>query len=157
MRRSLTKKASKLSFGLKGKEKDAGQDQQPDSSTVKSAATSMSKSTSSSLYNVSSNTHTIKGEAEATNGADAAQSPVPADNNAPQTPSKKHLPPIPRDFAAQPQRTMSPAPPSAFPSSSFPTGEVDQYVFDAMSSSRLSVRFEINIVKVRLALIYIYR
>ena len=50
------------------------------------------------------------------------------------------------------QRAMSPAPPppSSFPlpSGSFPTGEVDQDVFDAMGASRLSVRFEINIVKV---------
>lgn len=171
VRRSLTKKASKLSFGLKGKERErekerdkeanlniAGAGQDRDNATLRSATTDLSKSTSSSLYNVSSTAHTIKGDAVSANGADAAAGPnvAPgiANANSDETTSKtKNLPPIPRDYAPQPQRegtrTTSPAPPpSAFPSSSFPTGEVEQDVFDAMGANRLSVKFEINIVKV---------
>lgn len=154
MRRSLTKKASKLSFALKGKEKEKDSVQEsgstkPDNATLSSATTEtdMSKSNSSSLYNVSSNTHTIKGEAVDPESVTVDNASVNTASAQPETPIKgKHLPPIPRDFASQPQKTAPP--PSAFPSSSFPTGGVDQDVFDAMGSNRLSVRFEINIVKV---------
>ncbi|OCB89838.1 Pkinase-domain-containing protein [Sanghuangporus baumii] len=171
VRRSLTKKASKLSFGLKGKERERDRAASPspahdqraerDNATVNSATTDMSKSNSSSLYNIS-NAHTIKAEVGATtNGtilAGDASPPLPLsekdrENTTVETsPSKtKNLPPIPRDYAQLPQqqqRAVSPTAPTSFPSGSFPTGEVDQDVFDAMGASRLSVKFEINIVKV---------
>ena len=159
IRRSLTRKASKLSFGLKGKDKerekeakDKGsvKDSKADSVTLGSTATGISKSTSSSLYNVSSNTHTIKPEiGHDGNVAEAGQQlevPVSAngdDASRPNSPTgAKTLPPIPRDFAAASQ--------SGTPASqvTLPTGPVDQNAFDAFSANALSVRFEINIVKV---------
>lgn len=170
IRRSLTKKASKLSFALKGKEKERDVTSSPtpaqdlraekDNATVNSAATDMSKSNSSSIYNVSSNAHTIKADnsaASANGTASGTGAPPPPSEKDKEnatisrSPSKtKNLPPIPRDFVPQQQqqRATSPVPPTSYPSGSFPTGEVDQDVFDAMGASRLSVRFEINIVKV---------
>ena len=61
----------------------------------------------------------------------------------PATPEKpKILPPIPRDYAAQPS-TPKPA-------------EVDPELFDGEINNPLSVRFEVNIVKVRLHPILVY-
>jgi hypothetical protein len=56
----------------------------------------------------------------------------------------KVLPPIPRDFA----KPASPLPSARSPSP-LPTGEVDKDVFETMGNTSLSVRFEINIIKVR--------
>ncbi|KAI6021046.1 hypothetical protein EDC04DRAFT_2869899 [Pisolithus marmoratus] len=81
---------------------------------------------SSSFFNVSSNAHTAVFR--------------------PHSPAKsKVLPPIPRDFAATPQPQPSTPAPKLTP---FPTGEVDHEVFEMMGANSLSVRFEINIVKV---------
>jgi len=55
----------------------------------------------------------------------------------------KVLPPIPRDFATP----TSPLPSARSPSP-LPTGEVDKDVFETMGNTSLSVRFEINIIKV---------
>ena len=82
-------------------------------------------------------------------GAGAAEGSHPSlvvqDDSRPRSPSKpKFLPPIPRDFAL-PQ-------PVQVPETSRPTlGEVEKDPFDAANQSGLSVRFEINIVKVRRA------
>lgn len=164
VRRSLTRKASKLSFALKGKDKDKEREKESkvdesikeskaDSATIGSTATGMSKSTSSSLYNVSSNTHTVRPETGHEGNANEAgqQLDVPSsvnggDGSRPSSPTApKILPPIPRDFAASGQGTT---PPSQL---TLPTGPVDQSVFDAFSANALSVRFEINIVKVSLS------
>jgi len=86
-----------------------------------------------------------------------------------QSPTKgKMLPPIPRDFSAttpvppllaQPQAIQPPVTP-ATPSTlhapqtprptltPFPTGEVDREVFEMIGANSMSVRFEINIIKV---------
>jgi hypothetical protein len=56
----------------------------------------------------------------------------------------KILPPIPRDFGG---RAPSPLAPGRSPSP-LPTGQVDKEVFESMGNNSLSVRFEINIVKV---------
>lgn len=151
VRRSLTKKASKLSFALKGKDKDGSPPKSAhgETSTLSSATAVRSDSTSSSLYNVSSNAHTVK--PEEINGVvaeDASKAPSnDAASNLPldSSPTKgKNLPPIPRDYAPQPQM-----PPAGAPLTNLPTGEVDPDVFDTIGSSTLCVRFEINIIKVR--------
>ena len=143
VRRSLTKKASKLSFALKGKGKDGDNAQESDASprndgfkesgtlsTGGATVITRSASNGSSVYNGSSAANTIKPEAQHINDANS---------NLPAMDAKtKNLPPIPRDFASP--TSASPQP--------LPTGEVDQDVFDAIGSSALSVRFEINIVKV---------
>lgn len=70
-------------------------------------------------------------------------SPIPDDPIPPrsQSPaSSKVLPPIPPDSAM----TALPT-----PLSPLPTGEVNQEVFDLISANSLAVRFEVNIVKVR--------
>jgi hypothetical protein len=61
-------------------------------------------------------------------------------SNSPTTANRtnKGLPPIPRDFGA-----ASPRPPSPMPS-----GAIDKEVFESLGNSTLSVRFDINIVKV---------
>lgn len=161
VRRSLTRKASKLSFALKGKDKDKERDREKDnkdkesvkdskadSATLASAATEMSKSTSSSLYNVSSNTHTIKPETghDGSTVEAGQQLEVPSSTNGnnasrPSSPTAaKTLPPIPRDFAATSQASTS--------QTTLLTGPAEQSVFEAFSANALSVRFEINIVKV---------
>ena len=146
VRRSLTKKASKLSFALKGKGKDGEPTPEPEpsprndsfkeSGTLNSGgATIVTRSASdgSSLYNGSSAASTVKPDLLHANDATS--------NLADSSKTSKNLPPIPRDFAPPP-RTASPQP------ATLPTGEVDQDVFDAIGSGVLSVRFEINIVKV---------
>ncbi|KAI5118733.1 hypothetical protein M0805_000063 [Coniferiporia weirii] len=173
VRRSLTRKASKLSFGLKGKEKERDRDQEKDkesvqdgkmdNATLSSGATDMTKSISSSLYNVSSNAHTIRPETGHEHnygngnrsGNDDNASPSDSTNTNTNvnantlarpdaSPKLKTLPPIPRDFAARP----APRAPSPLPQGTLPTGVVDQDVFESPVGGALSVRFEINIVKV---------
>ena len=156
-RPSIVKKASKLSFGIKrekGKDRDRDRDHSGDKEKDKekeapsrpSGATTLTatpSSGSSSFFNVSSN-HTVVAQENNINGV--ASSPVDV-NVTPQSHAQststtlktKGLPPIPRDFggAASPR---SPSP--------LPTGEVNQDVFESMGNNTLSVRFEINIVKV---------
>jgi hypothetical protein len=172
-RPSIIKKASKLSFTLrrdKGKEKDHfvdNKDKDRDVGGRPSGATNLTtpSSDSSSFINVASN-HTVvpSQDQEVTptqvNGPSAFSSPVDAEFTSPisatpatpvtpvtpVTPASnktKVLPPIPREFAP---RTTSPLP--AQSPSPMPTGEVDRHVFESMGNNSLSVRFEINIVKV---------
>ncbi|KAJ7092768.1 hypothetical protein C8R44DRAFT_891193 [Mycena epipterygia] len=64
------------------------------------------------------------------------------EDGVPASVKSKMLAPIPRDFAA------SPVPPSPNSVTPLPTGEVDREVFESMGNNTLSVRFEIDIVKV---------
>lgn len=149
-RPSIVKKTSKLSFSMKrekGRDRDQSAEKDrgeaPGRPSVGTTLTTTPSSGSSSFFNVSSN-HTVVPEPNA-NGA--ATPSMELDVNQPprsQSPSastkSKILPPIPRDFGT------SPIPRSPSP---MPTGEVDREVFESMGNNTLSVRFEINIVKVR--------
>ena len=163
-RRSIVRKASKLSFTLKrdkGKEKDHSIDNSKDKDREAagrpSEATVLTtpSSDSSSFINVASN-HTVVPSQEKetvqtqTNGSSVLPSvdPIPSVLASPVNKTKV-LPPIPRDFAApaSPLPMQSPLPAQRSPSP-LPTGEVDRDVFESMGNNSLSVRFEINIVKV---------
>ncbi|KAH7920346.1 Pkinase-domain-containing protein [Leucogyrophana mollusca] len=154
--RSLVKKASKLSFGVKSKDreresiKEKDQEQgQPDRDlpyrpSVGTALSATPSSGSSSFFNVSSNTHTILAEGARQPDSNGVRPETPQEENTTRShsPAKsKVLPPIPRDFASTPQPQSSRPMP-------FPTGEVDREVFETMGANSLSVRFEINIIKV---------
>lgn len=154
VRRSLTKKASKLSFALKGRDRDGSPPKSAygDASTIASATTAVrSDSTSSSLYNVSSNAHTVKPEEingvlaeDMSKTAGSPANDATSNSTLDSSPTKgKNLPPIPRDYAPQPQ-----TPSTGAPLTNLPTGEVDPDVFDSIGSNTLCVRFEINIIKV---------
>ena len=167
-RPSIVKKASKLSFGMK---RDKGKDREPsmdkkeekekekekDPSSRPSGGTLMTtaSSGSSSFFNVSSN-HTVVATGENQPQANGLSPPSSYMADVETSPPRSHspaisnktkvLPPIPRDFAIQP------TPPQQQSSSPLPTGEIDRELFESMGNNSLSVRFEINIVKVRFAL-----
>lgn len=168
-RPSIVKKASKISFTLKrdkGKEKDHSiennKDKDREVAGRPSGATTLTatpSSGSSSFINVSSN-HTVvpSSDKETTLNGVVSPSSNDVDATSPRSPSPvtataaivasnkgKVLPPIPRDFASP--RPVSPLPAHRSPSP-LPTGEVDRDVFESMGNNSLSVRFEINIVKV---------
>lgn len=144
-RKSIARKSSKLSFGKRSRDrgekpsesKEKELPSRPSGGTVLSMTPS---SASSSFFHVSSNAHGTADPArsdtlEATASHGEEQS---ARSHSPTTPTTvKTLPPIPRDFA-----------PTTQPTQPFPTGPVDQDLFDSIGSNSLSVRFEINIVKV---------
>lgn len=157
-RRSLVHKASKLTFsGNKGKEKEndaptaAEKDKEKEAPGRPSATAS---SGSSSFFNIPTATagtvqpHVLEKPPSAT-GLDPlppsaqAESSSPSlvlDDQRPRSPSKpKFLPPIPRDFAV-PHTTTETSRPTL--------GEAEKDPFDVSNQSSLSVRFEINIVKV---------
>ena len=169
-RQSIIKKASKLSFGIKReKDKDKGKERDHDDKERElpgrpsgGAATlaPTHSSASSSFFNVSSNPTAVPhGEAH-TNGSttlsahpdgfpphhaqDGSSSPRSHSPTAHSTLSHKSkvLPPIPRDFVATSPLSTGRSP------SPLPTGEVDKELFETMGSSSLSVKFEVNIVKV---------
>ncbi|KAF9236131.1 hypothetical protein BU15DRAFT_50491 [Melanogaster broomeanus] len=155
--RSLVKKASKLSFGVKSRDrekesiKEKAQEQVtpekelPHRPSVGTALSATPSSDSSSFVNVSSTAHTVVA-AEGSrhpelNGTLSTGSPRDDQTPRSHSPTKiKVLPPIPRDFTSTPQpQAPRPAP--------FPTGEVDREMFEMMGANSLSVRFEINIIK----------
>lgn len=155
--RSLVKKASKMSFGMKSKEREREsikekeqeaplEKELPHRPSMGTALSATPSSGSSSFFNVSSNAHTIMADSSRHNEANGPAPGTPREEQSdpfrPHSPAKaKVLPPIPRDFATTPQPQGSrPAP--------FPTGEVDRDVFESIGASSLSVRFEINIIKV---------
>jgi serine/threonine protein kinase KIN1/2 len=154
-RPSIVKKASKLSFGMKrekGKERELSTDKgkgaeqpgRPSGGTTISAT----PSGSSSFFNVSSNQTAVAPQELQINGVVAPPS-VDIDVTQPPpvaaaTTKSKVLPPIPRDFGG---RVPSPLPSARSPSP-LPTGQVDRDVFESMGNNTLSVRFDINIVKV---------
>ncbi|OSC98564.1 Pkinase-domain-containing protein [Trametes coccinea BRFM310] len=143
-KRTLTKKGSKRSFGMRSKERERERDtkdkelpSRPSGGTTLSTTAS---SASSSFFHVSSNAHTATVEPARSdtleNMTAAAEESAPRS----QSPTKgKNLPPIPRDFAASPQPTLL---------SPLPTGEIDPDVFESIGNNSLAVRFEINVVKV---------
>jgi serine/threonine protein kinase KIN1/2 len=175
-RPTITKKSSKLSFSIRSRsirDRDASMDKERDKehSGRPSGGTTLTATPStgsSSFFNVSSNhtagesdvptpTATINNANGILGGNGGAQSlevdvsppgqgqagPTTTASPTPLSPSgstkSKMLPPIPRDFG-------SPAPPRS--PSLMPTGEVDREVFETMGNNSLSVRFEINVVKV---------
>jgi hypothetical protein len=156
----IARKASKLSFGmLSQKDKDRGggepsvngttattshnkekekEREVPGRQSGSGAATTTFNATqssgSSSFFNVSSNAPTVHADDHSAS-LQLQPDDSPRRSNSPAR--SKNLPPIPRDFAATPQP--------------FPTGEVDREVFESVGRNTLSVRFEINIVKVRVS------
>lgn len=161
-RPSLAKKVSKLSFGIrrdKSRDRDMSVDKEREAPGRPSGGTTLTatpSSGSSSFFNVSAHPPVVAPEpkpAAATptaNGTTEHPAPLsldvdvtpPSRTASPSSIKSKVLPPIPRDFAASPV-PMSPSP------TPLPTGEVDREVFESMGNNTLSVRFEINIVKVR--------
>ncbi|KAK7039387.1 Non-specific serine/threonine protein kinase [Favolaschia claudopus] len=155
-RPSLVKKVSKLSFGIRqnrSRDRDLSVDKEREREAQgrPSGVTLMTtpSSGSSSFFNVGAHqpvavapepkpsaTPIANGAAPPNLALDieaATQAPPPR-TASPTSIKSKMLPPIPRDFAA------SPTP--------LPTGEVDREVFESLGHNTLSVRFEINIVKV---------
>ncbi|KAJ7083980.1 hypothetical protein B0H15DRAFT_402438 [Mycena belliarum] len=164
----LVKKVSKLSFaGMrrdKSRDRDLSVDKErererdreaPGRPSGTTTLTATPSSGSSSFFNVTSHQPIVAPEPKpaATPIANGTMPPAlsldvdvtpPSPTALPASPASiksKVLPPIPRDFAASPG-PMSPSP------TPLPTGEVDQKVFESMGNNTLSVRFEINIVKV---------
>lgn len=137
-RKSIARKSSKLSFGKKNRDREADRDgkdkelpSRPSGGTILSMTPS---SASSSFFHVTSH-------AQPTDSTTSDAPEVVPDDGVPRSPSpaaSKILPPIPRDYVPQSQAPMP-----------FPTGQVDQAVFESIGANSLSVRFEINIVKVR--------
>jgi hypothetical protein len=152
--RRIVRKASKLSFGMGRKDKDRGGETSVNGSTPKEKERELpgrpsgsgggpafggtQSSGSSSFFNVSLSTATPHAE---DNSGTLHADESPRRSNSPAR--SKNLPPIPRDFggaSATPQQAAAPA------------GEVDdREVFESVGQNTLSVRFEINIVKVLLS------
>jgi serine/threonine protein kinase KIN1/2 len=161
-RRSIVKKASKLSFTLKrdkGKEKDHSvdnikdKDREPTGRPSEATVLTTPSSDSSSFINVASSQTVVPTQDKETtqtqvNGSSVLSNPDPV--SASPVNKAKVLPPIPLDFApASPLLVQSPLPAQGSPLPlPLPTGEVDRDVFESMGNNSLSVRFEINIVKV---------
>ncbi|KAK6977871.1 Non-specific serine/threonine protein kinase [Favolaschia claudopus] len=127
-RPSLVKKVSKLSFGIR-QNRSRDRDLSVDKEREREAQGRPSGVTLMTTPSSGSSSFFNVGAHQP-----AARSPTSI--------KSKMLPPIPRDFAA------SPTP--------LPTGEVDREVFESLGHNTLSVRFEINIVKVRVSLGYPY-
>ncbi|KAJ3977096.1 CAMK/CAMKL/Kin1 protein kinase [Lentinula raphanica] len=152
----IKKKSSKLSFSIRSRsirDRDASMDKEREHPGRPSGVTTLTATPStgsSSFFNVSQNHTATEGDAAATptatiNGTPGTPSfeidaPAPMTPNSPSGSTKsKVLPPIPRDFG-HPVPPRSPSP--------MPTGQVDREVFETMGNHSMSVRFEINIVKV---------
>ena len=162
--RRIVRKASKLSFGMGRKDKDKDKDRAETSvngnthkekererererevpgrpsggagSAALSAGQSGQSSGSSSFFNVSSSNPPT---AHADDNNSVSLHPADDSPRRSHSPARsKNLPPIPRDFVGA---VAAPQP--------FPTGEVDREVLESVGQNTLSVRFEINIVKVR--------
>ena len=147
----IVRKASKLSFGMRNKDKDRGEasgvngtssthkekekerevPSRPSGGAGPATFNATQSSGSSSFFNVSSNAQTIHAD---DNSATLHHEDSPRRSHSPAR--SKNLPPIPRDFGGA---VLQP----------FPTGEVDREVLESIGRNTLSVRFEINIVKVR--------
>lgn len=163
--RSLVKKASKLSFGVKSRDRESIKEKEPELTTpekdlpnrpsVGTALSATPSSGSSSFFNVSSTAHTILADGLRHQDVNGTMTTVgsPLDEShtlRSHSPTKsKVLPPIPRDFGATAQVQAPSQPPTPRPTlAPFPTGEVDREVFEMMGANSMSVRFEINIIKV---------
>lgn len=164
-RPSIVKKASKLSFGMKKERREPsidreGRDKESVVSRPSLGTTTLGATPScgsSSFFNVAlpqtgDSTLHPNGISSATfqpqhNGVgsddDKDKDREPGSrSNSPTISNRaaKVLPPIPRDFGA-----TSPTPRSVSP---LPTAAIDKEVFESMGRNSLSVRFDINIVKV---------
>ncbi|CAK5277862.1 unnamed protein product [Mycena citricolor] len=127
--RPVVKKASKLSFG---KRRDRSMDKEREGRP--SATLQTSASSGSSTFFLA---NSVASPQPKPGSLSLDVDVTPPSRTA--SPASKGLPPIPRDFAGSPS-PLSPAP--------LPTGEVDRQVFESMGNNVLSVRFEINLVKV---------
>ena len=140
-RKSIARKSSKLSFGKKSREREKTQEssvKEKELPSRPSGGTGLSmtpSSASSSFFHVSSNAHGTADAARSDLLEAAAGEDHSARSSSPTT--SKILPPIPRDFVPTPQ-----------PGQQLPAGPVDNDVFESIGSNSLSVRFDINIVKV---------
>lgn len=163
--RSLVKKASKLSFGVKSRDRESIKEKEPELTTpekdlpnrpsVGTVLSATPSSGSSSFFNVSSTAHTVLADGSRHQEMNGTTTTVGSPLDEPQTlrshsPTKsKILPPIPRDFGTTPQMQVPPPPQTPRPTlAPFPTGEVDREVFEMIGANQMSVRFEINIIKV---------
>jgi len=124
----------------KEREKEKELPGRPSGSSGGPAFGATQSSGSSSFFNVPSNTATPHADdASATLHPD--DSPSPRRSHSPAR--SKNLPPIPRDFAAAVAGGALATTPQQ------PAGEVnDREVFESVGQNTLSVRFEINIIKV---------
>jgi hypothetical protein len=147
----IVRKASKLSFGVRNKDKDRAETSgvngtssthkekekerevpsRPSGGAGPATFNATQSSGSSSFFNVSSNAPTVLAD---DNSATLHPEDSPRRSHSPAR--SKNLPPIPRDFGG-----AAPQP--------LPTGEVDRDLLESIGRNTLSVRFEINIVKVR--------
>ncbi|KAJ7485051.1 hypothetical protein B0H11DRAFT_2231259 [Mycena galericulata] len=144
-RPSLAKKVSKLSFGIrrdKSRERDLSVDKERGEAPGRpSGGTTLTATPSSGSSSPPPPPMPVaNGAMPPSLSLDVDVTP-PSRTASPASIKSKVLPPIPRDFAASPG-PMSPSP------TPLPTGEVDREVFESMGNNTLSVRFEINIVKV---------
>lgn len=132
----LVKKTSKLSIGTrKGKEREPSFD---NGSKLRATTSNGSSSFFNGAQSVEGPTNGNGDGASATLDVDARPPSRSASIIA--SVKSKVLPPIPRDFA------VAVGLPTTEP---IPTGEVDNELFERMGNHSLSVRFDINIVKVR--------
>ena len=128
---------------MKSKEREPKDKELPSRPSGATTLSTTASSASSSFFHVSSNAHTTT--VEAARSSTLENLAAPEETTRPQSPAKgKNLPPIPHDHAP-----ASPQPPPASP---LPTGEVDANLFETIGSSSLAVRFEVNVVKVRILL-----
>ena len=152
--RRVTKRPSKLSFRVRGKDREKEKEREggtiaekekdlPSRPSGATTLTATPSSESSSFFNViSHNNPTADTHARSETDSTAAtvqgpeDVPTPVQSSPPS--ASKTLPPIPRDYAG------SPPPQHAM----YRTGEINEDIFESIGANRLAVRFEINIVKV---------
>jgi hypothetical protein len=174
----IVRKASKLSFGMgRNKDKDRGGEASVNGSTHKEKEKEKEKdlpgrpsgssgggpafgvtqsSGSSSFFNVPSNSATP----HADDAASATLHPDDSPRRSHSPARSKNLPPIPRDFVAGAAGAGAGAGAgqqgAGGPTTTTTGGEVsDREVFESVGQNTLSVRFEINVVKVLFVIVVI--
>jgi hypothetical protein len=155
-RRGIVKRASKLSFKMLNRENNkegSVHEKEKELPSRPSGGTTLTAtpSSGSSFFNVSSNAHTVLADSQRSETDTATPVPTTGEESLtrPVSPSTaKTLPPIPRDYAA------TPVPPHAASMLGLPAGETDEDLFELIGANKLAVRFEINVVKVRVAAIW---
>jgi serine/threonine protein kinase KIN1/2 len=157
-RKSLGRKASKLSFGTKTKDSVQGRDsehltEKPEKDLPgRPSGLSTTPSNGSSLYFNGHHNPAAARRAGSPSPSDMTSvainaEEIPRPSTSP--PGGKTLPPIPRDYDDPTPRANTPA------MTPFPTGEVDKETFETISGNTMSVRFEISIVKVRMSIYFL--
>lgn len=162
--KSMTRKTSKLSFGVRtSKDRAPSPSKQRDNEKDlpgRPAPTGLTPTPSTASSTFLNGTLKSPTGNEGNGGQNGLATPTQdKEVLAPDSPPPsqgKVLPPIPRDFAvAGTANTSLPGTPTQAPStptpgSPFPTGGgISHDAFESIGSNKLSVRFEINIVKVR--------